>query len=558
MSSSSSSSSSSLPSAHDINFSNNPNRKTAQYPDFTGYREGYTDPSVLALGDVAKKIKLPMGWEKLPLTSAPSRLYELPRQKFYTPLSETDEKYADAYSNALHAPEGEYIVPVPREKRMSKAERDAWRLKQASERRERIYNAPDFKGKDGKPDLSLIYQAKHAYTQRQAMKAQEERAEKWRKKWGTPGDYQALQKSLALKNIGRRLPASITDASYLDYLNREEIAGYSRDQLPDGFEYLRESNFVGKTPQTLTPAEKNKMMLQFGELVGILGVDPVYDPRLTSVASAQALYPAPDYTVSVYNLDDNILTPGTVIVQTNISTRDYAGNFVPEGQIIAIGGYKLANPSSARSIAELERMMYYGKNDTNEKRQKQTFQDWKVEHGFIKPKQKATGMRQIADFVKSILERKGVEMPVRVKVGDRFTEMPAFMKLRFKNTLNKEMIATYYKVSSVVMNTIISRTAELFFNFVIAPLLYNDLKNETSNLMISSFLKACMESEAIPWDATKFFSLTLSTADMSKYLGVDFNYYIMIFWKKSYFHPKALGAFLHYKTIKDKVDKLIT
>ena len=533
-----------------------------RYPSFARYLpDDYTAPQEQVLADVQRAynkgqpLRLPAGYQQLPNITTPSRLYELPRYKTLKPLTADEEAEALKYSAATHLPRSDWLAE-PRQL-SDRATRKAEKEKRKKDKYDSLQKA--FK------DYAALDTAHSAYTRKHAIESQNERIRKWNEQWGTPEKYRALQHSLALKNIGRKLPASITNAKYLPYLTRDYVAGKDRSQLPD---YLSSAithpEWVGKAPQTLDPLERNRALMAFGELLGVLHVVPVFDPRLTSPASAATVFNTKDYTIETYDLDDNVLTPGTVIITTNFDTKDFNDNPIPKGQIVAIGGYKIANPSSGRSMADLQRMVYFQDKPSKRERQDVPFTDWKLtQDAFTKSKSKPRGMRLIADLIREMLERAGFSLPTRAKIGDKYREMPAFMRLM--NT-NDNGIYAYYKVSSIVMNTIVSRSAELLFNLFIAPRMYQQLKATNAgvtNRTVRDFILGCDEpiefsvSTADGVVGTQTLALTEPLDVLDQRWGYGLPLALMFCWRASYFHPKALGAILAEKVIKTALENAV-
>ena len=564
--------------------SSNPRRLVAprtaeysKYPSFDGYLPvNYVDPTAQTLNQmgISAGNGLPANYDTMPYIATPSRLYELPRMKHIQPLTPDEQAQATRYSSIVHGPSGKYLAEPPQ--KLSRSQREEKRLKAKAERMDRLSSAYS--------NWADRNAAQRAYSKMNALKAQRERMRRWNVDWGTPEKYQMLQQSLGLKNVARKLPASITDARLLNTLQNANIRGQARTSLPAGLQRVFDDSLVSQAPQSMDPERRNQLMMAFGELVDVLHVQPIFDPRLTTPESAAEVFNPADYDIEIYDLDDNVLTPGTVIITTKFATKDFDGNIIPAGQIVAIGGYKLANPSSARSMNQLKRMAYYQANPTRADRANIPFRDWKDET-YPTSKARPSGLKLIANFIRGLLEKNtNAVLPERVKVEGKYQEMPTFMKFSClslgssttsssSSSSGAKKTYAYYKVSSVVMNTIISRMAELYFNMVIAPLLYESVedqvpKTSTSSsssssegiTALSAFVDACAESIAAKFGtATMNMNNTVIITEGTPQEGFTDSplMNMVIGWTKSYFHPKALGKFLSDATIKSLIDVAI-
>ena len=538
------------------------------YPKFDDYLpEGYKDPTMQQLENIGiGAADLPHGYNKLPNLSPPSRLYELPRQRIFKPLSEAELKLARQYEAGFHNPASKYLVDAP--VHLSRAERKTEtekRKKARSERLEKLF-----------PTTSERDEARRAFTKMNQIRAQEDRMRIWNERLATPEDYQAMQRSMVMRNVARKLPASITDSRLVDILKQESIRGKSRTQLPQQLANMFDPDVVGSTPQSMDAETRNLWMLRFGELVDVLHVHPVFDPRLTTVESASQVFNPDDYDISIYDLDDNVLTPGTVIVTTKFSTRNAEGEVIPPGQIVAIGGYKMLNPNSSRTLSQLQRMAYYQANPTRTQRANIPFNDWKREQKEFKtPAAKANGLKAISRFIRDYWEAQSEILPERTKVDGKYQEMPAFMVFECarmnaassstsSSSSSSDVVSIYYKVSSVVMNTILSRMAELYFNMIIAPMIFEVYAIDYAGYdrtkgvdPMGEFIEACDTQIPCKWCGYESFmdNTVITPLIMNKKMPPLLMMYIG--WPQSYFHPKALAKFLSYTPIKESIPEAL-
>ena len=510
------------------------------------------------------KVHLPPELNSLPYIKPPSNLVAFPRL-LTQPKALTDDEnaLADEYAAAYELPlDREHVVQyrapkLKTERDKNKMEAFKRRLERQAKRYEQLQNA--FQGREGDR-----MKAQSAYLQRQKYNAYPKRMEKYRERYGTPEGFRTYQQSQALKNIAKRLPGSISNAKYLQALSDPSIAGLSSAQLPEQLKGFWRGDWRGKAPQTLSPDDRNAAMMNLANIVGILNVAPEFDVRLTSPASAAQVYDPRDYDIQTYDLDDNVLTPGTVIITTKYDQTAYDGSVIPAGQIVAVGGYKLPDPSGARSTRNLQMMQYQQLHPTRDERISMPYSDWMA---MTYPKKRTTphGMKAIVDHIKMILfdvMQPAAVFPQRVSVDGKIKEMPTYMKLiRAGATDGSTVALAYYKVNKIQVNAICSRIAELFFNLGICPQLLGELKG--SNIFIDAFKNACNEPVEFKYIASdgksveSVLKLNRSVDSSASDLGIRTDQYIMSCWRASYFHPKVLSALLAYKTIKDKVDAII-
>ena len=556
---------------------------------YTGYnlgegdpRVGYVDPAsnILAGLNLAPGNGLPAVYDSLPSVGRPSRLYELPKYHDYSKdpaLTQEQIASANRYAAAIAPAKSQYIAAVPRDSPLTRAQKEK---NKADAKKRRLQELAKAFGDNPMEQIN----AQAAYRRIQKEKAQAERLRKWNEQWGGAEGYQKLQQSLALKNVARKLPASITNANYFDSLRAGTIRGQSRTAMP---EYLQNAmvpyeGWIGRTPQTMSAEERHKAMMAFAALVGVLNVQPKFDARLLSVESAKQIYNDEDYNVVAYDLDDNVLTPGTVIITTKFDTTDFDGNYIPAGQIIAIGGYKLANPSGSASEARMKKMMYYSQNPKRKDRKNVTFKDWMnadEQAGLRKPKSAPKGMRIVTEHIRSILETLSYGlMPTRMRVGDKYIERPAFMAFASRGSGESEnlTIIVCYRVSSIVMNTIISRVAELYFNLLVAPLLYQQLtkspefatttttassaaaSEENVADVLEEFVRACEENVSFKIGADVYnLNLKQPVVAIAPTAKLSLGQIIAFGWRASYFHPSALTKFLSHPVLKQYIESAV-
>ena len=313
----------------------------------------------------------------------------------------------------------------------------------------------------------------------------------------------------ALQNIHRRLPASITKPEYMTYLQNPNIQG-SRYAI-NGVDQSR----AGYTLQTLPISERNEQLWNLFKMVGVLNAAPVYDPRLTSVESAERVYSPDDYWIFVWDGDKNVLTPGTVVILTREERLNGKGEIVPAGSPVAIGGWTLSDATEKKSLEQLKTMLYYEQYPSSKDRRLAKRSDFVGAYfGSKELTSTPRGLKLIAQFIRMHLISKQSFLPQkrRIASGSRkgsFIDVPAFIALNtyvrpdkqkyrtivssfldsgvrdealrdvlafeqnnaipddthISNTRAK--IVAFFKMGTPVFNTFISWVAKLFFNMYI-------------------------------------------------------------------------------------------
>ena len=232
------------------------------------------------------------------------------------------------------------------------------------------------------------------------------------------------------------------------------IKYYDKVQAFDGEDYPEERRITGFKPGDYTqrdPKIRDKATKMFAELTGTLGIMPTYDPKLTSIESAKRIYPEDDYDIRLFDMDEDDLTPGTLIIRKKYGFDD-DGNYVilPENewQIVAVNGYRLQDPSEASNIRRLKDMDYYKNHPTVALRKAEGYTQY-IGKNYKKYNQTAlTSLKNIIRKHIAIYHPSANAMTITVD--------------------NTPINGLEFSYSPIVMNTIIAKTARLYAMFLFA------------------------------------------------------------------------------------------
>ena len=374
-----------------------------------------------------------------------------------------------------------------------------------------------------------------------------------------------LQRETALKNLARYLPGTITKPEYSDDL--ENLRGdYMTDQAytDRGFD----PTLSGTAWRALDPRLRKDKLAQFAELIGMFNLKPRRDERLTTVASASTVYNTDDYDISFEDLDNNPGTPGMVVITTKNNMVDKRGQTIPAGTIVAVDGWVISPQTQAQQLKRLQTMLFYGQHPTKAARMKVDRRLWNaINFGLpseLKPAKQ--NFKWLANVIRNHLAAEHKYLPQPQKNAYNETkDTPAILVLGFgfpqaagTNEVNL-FSGGLFRISTPVFNNFLSRVAELIFNMVLAPIMYNTTTGATGSLSdtVLSF-RAAYDGTAkyVKPHYGKQSGLMRSLQETNKtenYDSMENNqvnldappsfpsfYYN---WNLSYYHPRALGAF---------------
>ena len=459
-------------------------------------------------------------------------------------LSPEQQELANRYTKALKnfsAPNAQYVLGmgIPREEHapLSLAERreQAQKTRLA---REAALNA-EF------PQVSDRIAAENLVRRQRKIKSYER--EMGEKKYFDPvsGSTKDVDESYrmqkrALQNIARSLQGSIAEPQYARYLSQTAIRGRDPDTL--GADDLQEfKDMRGYSIQTLPPDERDQLMINLYKIIGILNATPVYDGRLTTVASASQVYNPKDYVIYTVNADDNVLTPGITVVRTRNDSTNSRGQYVPAGSYVSIGGWTLADASQGRSLQRLKNMMYYQNFPTRKLRSQSKLSDFTgALFGTRKDIKGDVGLKRISQMLRSIYQLGGYFIPQRVRSEKGpFMDVPTYMQLSAQKYPNldaynirideaqavghnsatddanwkgtegwtntpdnpngeqENLIYATIKLSTPVFNTWLSWVAKLFFNMVMLTDPTCPFKLQSENPTIQKWIKESVAVNAL-------------------------------------------------------------
>ena len=376
-----------------------------------------------------------------------------------------------------------------------------------------------------------------------------------------------LQQERVMKSQARYLPGSITKPELINDLNAYQGAAVGAQQLANAG---MDPTLVGYSWTTLPPQVRTQKLAEFAQLIAQLNVKPKYDAKLTTPESAAQVYPAADYIIQRADFDQNVFTPGSVIIMTSHQTTDRHGNVTPAGTIIAVDGWKLEPIKQSGHLRRLKEQMFYGQHPTKASRATISRKLWD-RINFGDPQELKPAKQSLSWFARCIrteLENAGQWIP---KTGTRagvnqvangpipaVKEIPAVFELRTQAG-NGPVEGGYFRASGPVFNTILYRTAELLFNMVIAPEIYartTGIQPQNLSNAILAFRNAYDQTVVGQVPAYDQFgqinAVNQPVAGNEGYgamngLACPFNNFnpqnMYMSWNASYYHPKALAAF---------------
>ena len=270
---------------------------------------------------------------------------------------------------------------------------------------------------------------------------------------------------------------TIRDPNLERFLGDVNVRGATYDPRLEVYSRLRDENkqpiftqsWKQATPQQLPAAERLKAARLFAEMNGMLGWQPKYDRRFLTTASAAQALDDPDmqkYQYNLYDMDDNLYTPGTLIV----SDKD--------GNIVSVGGYVMGDATPQQTHSYLKDMLYYGKHPTVNSRRMQPKGQFLQSVG-INKRNVSKGLAPIKNAIETILTQLfKIEPPQKILNNNgRVIERPALIGLYAKDKIvtngpDNVQTVTYgparwqavYSLSSIAYNTVLSNITNLYMN----------------------------------------------------------------------------------------------
>ena len=504
----------------------------SQYGDSVnelGYMFGDNDPTTLLPQNYLSGVVRKGGKDK------PLRTTDRYKAADMKPLSGQEEELVDKYNQyqrEFTAPNAEYVLGMglPREEHtpLSQAERRELAKKTRIEREKMLQKKyPDYDDR-----LTALDAVRRS---RKIKQYQKEQAERYYHDPMTgkrmPVDEQYRMRRRALQNIGGSLQGAITQPQYTGLLALPWVRGYDPDQDPnDPQEYKK---LRGYSLQTLPPEERQRLMVNLYKTIAILNATPVHYDALESVEGAKQMYNEKDYAISVTDADDNILTPGIVVVQTKRDSYN-KGQFIPAGSYVSIGGWTLADASEARSLERLKDMMYYQQFPTKNARSLNKRSDFiGAVFGSRKDTGGERGLKLISQMLRKLYEAEDYFIPQRVRAqSGQFMDVPTYMQIWAYSTPKysvyrqcleravalghvdanadlqwaqqtdpadegKEKPVVTLKLSTPVFNTFISWVAKLFFNMIMLVDEDCPFKINTDNVGVNGVLEKSVAANAL-------------------------------------------------------------
>ena len=370
------------------------------------------------------------------------------------PISPSDLALASEYQRARNYPSYWYLGAAPR------AGMDLKALSSEAKKRRKTYNkmmreyAMD--NIFGGVESERYADAKRAYDKYKNFKAASKRDQHY--DFGTgqwiDDDDAYIQDKRALLNAKKHFPAMIPAPNLKDKLLDPSIKGtWEGGQWYD--DRGMDPDLVNKPFSTLTADQRKQKIGAFADLIGTLNMKPEFDARLLTPESAKFVFPEEDYEISLVDIDHNAYTPAACVISTRRATKNRVGEEIPAGTIVAINGYRLVEGNTATSTQQLRDMMYYSKYPAPSQQKDNPQRAWVRETFGLDKKKATTGLKMIADWVKQMVSGPNIILPSG--------KVPLIMKLTAPNT------TIYYRFTTTVFNTLMSRVAELIFNHFIAP-----------------------------------------------------------------------------------------
>ena len=238
--------------------------------------------------------------------------------------------------------------------------------------------------------------------------------------------------------------------------------------------------WLGKTPKDFKTGdykEYNKLAKNFGEMVGLLQMRPKEDKRLLTEASAKHVFNPKDHTFKLYDMDNDPATPGTLVISRNAYTKhkynprtgEVTDVPVPE-HVVAVGGYRIPQPTSGLMESVVGNMDYYDENDTRFKRKQQSMKAFREANplNYAPRHVRQTGWKIITDMFRKVFASLGVTIPTS-----------GYSLLRIGTNATSDGKVAHLKMTSVVWNTLLKRMAQLFGYYHVFPIVLHIMDSYT-------------------------------------------------------------------------------
>ena len=371
------------------------------------------------------------------------------------PITDQERALADEYQRGMNYPSYWYLGTggtragadlKPLSRAQKKARRDQIKLQRA--------NALDsvFGGMDS-PQYARAKQAYEKYLGYKAANAPKPQHWDFANRTWVNDDEGYIQERRAYQNVKKRFPATITRPEYVNTL----AAAGMRGSIPSDEFYEHtgmNSDLAGQTLRTLGGEKRKQYLAALADLLATLNVQPVYDPRLLTPESAAYVFNPDDYDIQMVDADRNALTPGVCVISTKVPMKNSKGEQIPAGTIVAVNGYRLQDGTEASSMKRMKDMLYYRTFSAPSQRKANPQSTWMGETFGAAARRTATGLKVIADWVKTKLRS--------INASEPRPGVPSFLQLSAGPRV------VYFKLTGAIWNTICSRIGELVFNHWIA------------------------------------------------------------------------------------------
>ena len=241
-------------------------------------------------------------------------------------------------------------------------------------------------------------------------------------------------------------------------------------------------------PDEITDKDRQQAAVAFAEATGVTGLMPTYDPRLTTMRSAVQVYPYDDYIFEFKDMDKNPATPGNLLIYE----KDEDGE---KGRLVAANGYRLSKPSEGQQLRRLKQMDYYYHNPTVEERKKNKYTQFAKK--YIKSV-KVTGYQQIIKYINGYLNDLDLDALYRKTIDSKqpVVNNKLFRLYAVNSMPRPPVLDIYADLSPIAWNTLIARTARLFFELVIVPILQLKPEHTLEDKVYNDYLRFIKEHKS--------------------------------------------------------------
>ena len=300
------------------------------------------------------------------------------------------------------------------------------------------------------------------------------------------------------------------------YTTDKNVRGYLKSMRGKKYENPTNQNWEGKNYKTLPEEDLTNAENTFAEFTGMLGYMPTYDKKLASLKTAKRAYPADEYDVRAYDMDNDPLTPENVIIRRKKDKR-----------LVAANGYRLTAPNERQQMRRLQQMEYYRRFPTAEDRKGVKFTDF-LSVAFNKT-QKNKGYNQITKYINYIFVQ---------FLGVQPKKQPVLLRLYTSG--NWTDLGVYAEMSMIGWNTMVSRMAKLYLDMFVWKYIGFSTKYETLESKILNEYQEHLEG----------------TPDFTQYIVPDLEVYNWIM-QSNLMQPDLERALLNIAGIQDKIKELM-